>query len=539
MYNHTVLIMESKDKETVSLNAIIVKYLLHWKLFLAVFIFSFIPAIVYLKIVPRTYEFHASILLQEEKESAMSSMSFGGAANLMKSFGIGPSGGNGVNVDDQIEILESNRIHRLMILDLGVNIIYSEPYSFYYMYREAPLRLTVDSVTMANLQDEARFNVSVTPGRIIVKASTLLGKWNETFNFSSLPATLKIGTDAFTLDFDHEGDRNKSFNLKIRCLPAGWMAETVGKKIKVEDVSSASNVLTISYSDHSKQRGLDMLNTLIKVYNDDMNSFQRSEDLKKMKYVDNRIAIIMAELEKVETELKEFKKKNEMTLLEADVTLYSESYKDIQIALIETEMKAHQINLMDDYLKEPENINKPIPSIFTVDDGEKGVVTQYNKAVLSREKFLINSNEHNSMVKMATNEVEVLRESVNTMIENARKSISKSLDDLKDKENKLLSKFRSVPEKEREYIGFIRDQEILNGIYFLMLQKREETLIALNKETDLARAIEPPYIKKKPLGPRKLFAGIGVLVLTLVVPVGYLFTKDLLLSIRDELRKSV
>ena len=530
--------MDNKDKETLSLNAIIVKYLLHWKLFLAVFIFSFIPAIIYLKIVPRTYEFNASILLQEEKESAMSSMSFGSASNLMKSFGIGPSGGNGINVDDQIEILSSNRIQRLMILDLGVNIIYYKPYSLYNMYREAPLILTVDSATMANLHDEVDFYVSVTPGNISVKASTLLGKREETFNFSSLPATLKIGSDDYILDFDHDDDRKKSFKLKIRCLPAGWMAENLSKRIKVEDVSSSSNVLLLSYQDHSMQRGLDVLNTLIQVYNDDMSSFQRSEDRKKMQYVDSRISDILANLEKVENDLKEFKKKNEMTLLEADVTLYGESYKELQLALIETEMQAHQINLMDDFLKDPGNIYKTIPSVFTVDEGEKGVVSQYNKAVAGREKLLFNSNEQNSLVQTASHEVAILREGVNTMIDNARKSVTKALGDLKSKESQLLSKFKSVPEKEREYVSFVRDQEILNGVYFLMLQKREETLISLSKETDLARMIEPPYIKKKPLGPRKLYAGIGILAFTLVVPVSYLFIKNLLLSIKNELRSA-
>ena len=72
----------------------------------------------------------------------------------------------------------------------------------------------------------------------------------------------------------------------------------------------------------------------------------------------------------------------------------------------------------------------------------------------------------------------------------------------------------------------------------MLLQKREETVLSLGKQTDRARIIEPAYIMKKPLGPRKLFAAIGMLVLTLVVPIGYLFCKDLFVSIKEEYIKN-
>ena len=530
--------MDNNEKETISLNTIIVKYLRHWKLFLIAFILSFIPAYLYLNFFPRTYGFVASILLQEDKESGLSSIGLGGASNLMKSFGIGSSSVSSLNVDDEIEILASNRIQRLMVLNLGINVVYSDPYSLYEMYQEAPLKLTVDSVTMASLSDEYRFNVSVSPGKVQVKGSTVFGKWKENYTFSSLPATIKVGADTFTFDFDNDGEARRSFKLKIKCIPAGWMAENVTKKIVIEDVSSASNVLLLSYSDHSKQRGLDMLNTLIQTYNSDAESFQNKEDMKSMQYVDNRIAHIITEIDKVESGLEAFKKKNDMTLLEADVTLYSESYKDIQAALMELQIGVYQIDMLNDFLKDPENLNKAIPSVFTAEEGEKGAVTQYNRAVINRERVLLNSNENNSMVQLATKEVSVLRESVDAMIYNSRESITKTMTDLKNKEKQLMAKFSSVPEKEREYIGFVRDQEILNGIYLMMLQKREETYNSLAKQTDRARLIEPPYIKRKPLNPRRLYACIGILAFTLIVPVGLLLTKDLLKALKEEYKKT-
>jgi len=529
--------MENKDKENVSLETILIKYLRHWKLFLIVFALSFIPAILYLKIFPRTYKFEASILLQDEKESSISGIGMGEAASLMKSFGMGVGDGS-LNLDDEMEILASKRIFRAMIHDLGINISYSEPFSLYKMYQEAPLRLTTDSATMANLQDEFRFTVSVSQNLIKVNVKSWLDKVSENFTFTSLPATIKIDRNTFTLDFDHDGAQKKDFKLKITVFPPGWMAEKLIKQVEIEDISKSSNVIYLACSDHSRQRGIDMLNTLIRVYNEDSEIYKHGEADKVMDYVDGRIAGVMTELDKVESNLQDFKKKNDMTLLEADVSLYGELFKDIKLALTEAEMQAYSIDLLDEYVKNPENHNKAIPSVFSVDEGEKGVITLYNKAVVSSEKLLLSSNERNDLYLQSRREADVLRESVHTMIGNARMSITKQLNELKSQEKQLMDKFKTIPDNEREYLGFIRDQEIFNGIYLLMLQKREETIFSLGRKLDRARVIEPPYILKKPLGPRKLFAGIGIIVFTLVIPIGFLFAKDLFISLKKEYRRN-
>jgi uncharacterized protein involved in exopolysaccharide biosynthesis len=530
--------MENKDKETIGLKSIVVRYLFHWKLFLAAFLFSFIPAILYLTFYPRTYEFMAAIQLQEEKESNMASFGLGEATGLMKSFGIGTGGGS-VNIDDEIAILTSNRMLRFMILDLGLNVLYSKPYSFYYMYKDAPLSLTADSMTMANLQDEYIFTVSVAPGHIKVKAKSRLGGFNQTFTYGALPADIQIGTDKFTLDFNHNGvQQEDKFKLKIRYLPASWMAENLKKDILIEDVSTSSNVLEISCSEHSIGRGKDMLNTLIRKYNEDTEAYKCTKENKTMEFVDGRISLVSSDMAKVEMDIETYKKKNEMTLLESDVLFYSETVRDLQTSIIETEAQARLIDLLDEYIKDPANKYNVIPPLLTAANGEKGAVSKYNEAIATRDRFLQNSNETNPMFKTADSQVEKLRKGVFIMIENAQKSTAETLDGLKFKEKQLLSKMKSIPEREREYLIYYRDREILQGLYLMLIQKREETILSLGKKNEHARLIEPAYVLKKPLGPRKLYAAIGILVFTLVIPVGYLFAKDLFVSIKEEYKNA-
>lgn len=529
--------MENKEKETVSLKSILVGYLRQWKLFLVVFILSFIPAILYLTFYPRTYEFLIGVKFQAENESGLGSFGLGEAAGLMKSFGIGGNTGS-INIDDEVAIMTSNRMLSLAVLDLGMNVTYSLPYSFYKMYNDAPLKLTADSLTMKNLIDQYDFKVSVA-GDIKVKANSKLGGRSETFHFTSLPATIRMGSDEFVLDFNPHRTQEGPIKLNIRCQPANWLAEDLQEGIEIEEVSNSSNVILFTCTDHSLDRGRDLLNTLVAKYNEDMETYKRVEDNKTMEFVDGRISRILADLAKVEHDIEAYKTQNEITLLESDVLFYTETLKDLQTSIIEVESQARLVNMLDEYVKDPTNKDNVIPPLFSVSTGEQGgAIEKYNEAIVLRDRFLRNSNESNPMYKTADSQVEKLREGVYVMIENARKSADVALNELKAKERVLFSKMKTIPEKEREYIDLRRNQEILQGLYLVLLQKREETVLSLSKQTDQARVIQPAFVKKRPLGPRKLFAGIGIIVLTILIPIGYLLTKSLFVSIKEEYKRT-
>ncbi|MDR3267878.1 MAG: tyrosine protein kinase [Tannerella sp.] len=530
---------ENKDTETLGLKTIVVRYLRQWKIFLIAFLFSLIPAAIYLSLYPKTFEFMARIQIQDDKDVGMAGLGLGEAAGLMKSFGIGGGGSGGVSIEDEISILTSNQMLSRMILDLGLNVEYTRPYSYYKMYHEAPLKLTPDSVAPGGPEDEYRFTVAVGNGKVKVGAKSTFGKQKETFTFTSLPARIQLGDAAFTLDFDHGASISHDFKLKINCMPASWQAEVFAEEFLIEDLSKTSNVIELTCTDHVKDRGIAMLNTLIQKYNENAESLKRSEDQKVMTFVDDRIDNIVSELQEVELNIEKYKTLHGMTLLESDVLFYTEQMKELQIKIVELEAQSYVIRLMEDYVKNPANKYEVIPSLLSAVEGEKaGAITIYNEALLERDRLLQNSNENNPAYKSMNAQVDKLREGVYLTIGNAEKSCQMTLNDLKAKEKTLLDKMKSVPMMEREYVSYRRQQEILQGVYLILLQKREETVLSLGHQTDRARVTDPAFVMKKPIGPRKLYAAIGMILLTLVLPVGYLFAKDITVAILEEYKRT-
>ena len=130
------------DKEVVGLKTIIVGYVGHWRLFLGAFILACILGVLYICFYPRTYSIMARIQLQEEENISGSFPGLGGdAAGLMKSFGLGAIGGGTLSIEDELNILQSNSLMRRVAFDLGINVDYTRPRSFYRLYSTTPYRL--------------------------------------------------------------------------------------------------------------------------------------------------------------------------------------------------------------------------------------------------------------------------------------------------------------------------------------------------------------------------------------------------------------
>ena len=146
------------------------------------------------------------------------------------------------------------------------------------------------------------------------------------------------------------------------------------------------------------------------------------------------------------------------------------------------------------------------------------------------------SGERNPKVATLTLQADQMRESVFTMIENSRKSLEATYQSLKSKESKILSKMDGIPQQERAYVDLKRQQEIYQGVYLVLLQKQEEINMTLGEGKERARIIDEPYVKTGVVAPRKLYAAIGVIVVTILLSAGWLVSKWLFLSIWKDLK---
>lgn len=251
---------ELKDKEVISLKHIIVYYLHHWKVFAVTFVISLIPAILYLMLYPKTYEIVSDIQIQDDKNLLSSgSMGLGEAAGIMKSFGLGGGSGSGVNIDDELSVLQSNDLLNRTVLDLGLNVEYYKPYAWHYqLYETSPLLVLATPATFANVNEDITLNVVVRDTN--VKITVEVAKKKKEFKFTSLPATLVLEQGTFNIHYA-EGFESPTSDIDMEVIirPSRWVAEEISDKLVVEENSKTSNIIELGWRDYEKKRGVDLL----------------------------------------------------------------------------------------------------------------------------------------------------------------------------------------------------------------------------------------------------------------------------------------
>lgn len=531
--------METNDKETISLRTIIINYLHHWKLFLAAFLISCIFGILYLILYPKTYEIYSSIQLQDENDLMSSaSLGLGEAAGLMKSFGLGGLPSSGINLDDEIATLSSTDLANKMVLELGLNVEYYKPRAWdYKMYEETPLLITGDSSVLGYLYDNITLDVSLNQEQIKVKIKEGKKKIG-TQMYESLPARIELEQGTFVLSANPKVNRKSKLDMEIIIRPSQWVAEEILESIVIEEYSKTSNVIELTYRDYEKKRAVDMLNSLIKQYNIRAEKIKKNEKGSAYDFIENRINDVVSDLVNAENAIEKFKMKNQMTDLTYDIQFFVDQMRELQVKIIEIEAQAHVIDLMDSYVKDPANKYNVVPGLLSVKDGESaGALSLYNEALMERTRLLNSTNKDHPVVQAMNESIDKLRDGVFLTISNARTGIQLTLDDLKAKEKTLYTRMGNVPTQEREFIELKRHQEILQGVYLILLQKREELALSMGQDRPRASIVEPPFTRKRPVAPRKLFAAIAIFLFTVTIPMGYLFFKEQLVHLVVELKK--
>lgn len=526
----------SKDAETLELKRIVVSYLRQWKLIAGTCVLSIIVAICYLLIIPRTYEIMARVKIIDNNGSGRSGYSLGESVEMMQSFGFGSEGS--VSLDDEISILMSNNLLRKMILELGLNVNYMKPNAFSYrMYQESPLVLVADSVTALALMEEITFDISLAKNgsvRLHVKKSE--GK--QLFEYSSLPATVNLPEGNFTIQYT----KNKTIPLNMEMIvrPVSWVAEDLANEFVVEEVSKLSTIIEMTCSDYDRRRGMDMLNTLIRLYNEESTSVKLEDASNSLNFINDRLTEAVDALSKSEIDIEYYKRLHGVIDIDHDVQFNLSQVQKLQTKIIELEAQSHVIGMMYTFIKDPSNKYNLVPMLMSQEGRDNGntPIAVYNDKLLERARLLQTSKSESPLVTQINDQIDKLRESVFISISNTQKGLQQTISELKDKEKILMDKFGTVPSVEREYMDYKRQQKIYQGIYLVLVQKQENLVQAIGERKDKARVVDTAFVKQKTVAPRKLYAAIGVMGVTLFVPIFLLLFWNLYVSLKEEFIRS-
>lgn len=533
--------LEQTSEEPLNLYALFFKFFAYWPWFIVSVVGCLLLAFVYLRYQTPVYNISASVLIKEQDARSKAMMGTNGALGALQDIG-GFSMTS--NFDNEIEILKSRTLIRKVVTDLNLYINTQQQRAFGYapsLYKQSPVVVSLTPEEAEQLQSTVVLRMRYTPqGSLSVRAKY---EWKEAEQviekeFPKLPAVLPTDAGVFRFSADSlvlaemkaEGKAlEQDLELVTHIASPTVVANAYTEKLSVTPTSKTTTIAKISLQNSSRQRGIDFINRLVAIYNQDANDEKNEVARKSAEFIEERIAIINEELGSTESQLASFKQRSGLTDLTSDAQLALTESSKYEQQRIENATQISLVQFLQNYINDPKNANEVIPANVGLQDNNlTSVINQYNELIIERNRLLRTSSENNPAVISLNAGIEAMRTSVQTTVQSVLKGLQIAKADIQRQTSKYESRISAAPEKEKEFMTISRQQEIKATLYTMLLQKREENAITLAATANNGRIIEQAQPSLAPVSPKSSIIALAALILGLGLPIGFVYLRDLL-----------
>lgn len=509
------------EEENEDLKFLIFKYLKNWPYFLISAVIFILIAVFYLKYSTPIYQTSTSVKVLKDDEGGVDLSGLSASTTLFNY--------SKVNLENEIQIFKSRRM-------LG-KVIDS-------------LQLTTTVYKVGSLRDELLFGEEI-PFKIEYIENDVEERSTATFNFSlkfkannsfeihnderniSVLASLNDTIREFDEDFIIKPTVfnykiNNSDEYKIYKIDRNSLLSRLSNEISIEAVGDKSDVLRASVKGANKTRNETILNTLVKVFNQDGVEDKRLISKRTKEFVEERLKILVQDLDTVESGLVEFKKDRGVVNVEASVEelFTKEATSESEKFNIETQLAISKDfrNLLvnqSGYTLLPANLGIESESV-------NRLTNNYNELISNRNRLLSSSTEENPMVLKLNEELDRIQDNILVSLKTYLQALTTSYQRLRSREGRYTGEINNLPQVEKELKGILRQQGIKERLYVFLLQKREEAALSYAITSPTIKIVDFAYTGSSPISPKRNVILLGAFLIGLGLPFSFLYLKFLL-----------
>ncbi len=511
------------SEDAFNLQDFVFKIIANWRWAAAFLIFCLISAFLYLRYTTPIYKASAKVMIRDDKKGG------GGLDNiLLKELNIQPSS---QSLESEMEILKSYDLIRSVVLQEQLyieikskgRIVNRETFA-----EQAPVFFTFsnpDTVT--------------SPITWRLKSSED-GKWSIVHHSEHPPLYLTPSKWYLINGVTFRAEPNPSYaeNLKqeddidheyiVTILPIDHAVNNFLQSLKVVEIGDASSIVSLEITGYNMQKAQASLNALIDIY-----STQGLEDKKRVNtntldFLNERVALVERELQAVEGQVERFKRDRRITDISSEAQQYIQQTQVIDMQKAEQQTQLSILEGLERKIRTDQQDPKLVPSTVGIAEPTLlSLIQQHNELVLDRERRMQNYGPKNPLIIDMDNNIANIRQSMLSNINTLKSGYRTVLGDITRREAGLASKISSIPSIEKNLVEINRDQNVKQQLYLLLLQKREETAIALASTNVDTKIVESPrgigLISPRPALVYAIALGLGLLL-----PIGLIYIRDIL-----------
>lgn len=524
----------AEDEKPIDYKAILFEYLMYWPWILGCIIVMGITMYAYLRYKAPIYNINATVLIKQDDQTKSSSIP---PMQAMQDLGMLSMANN---FDNEVEIIRSRTLVKKVVNKLNLYINYKEKQTFRYpadLYKNSPVQVWTTPEEADCLFRPVTLEMTCTPnGQVDVKANFYpdpnSGEITIHKHFDKLPGVLTTPVGVFTLSSNRDSTLaqiNEVRTITAIITPPTAVANNYANNLTSEPTSKTTTIVSLSLEESNTSRGIDFINMLVTLYNEDANNDKNEVAAKTAQFIDERIRIINQELGTTESQLANFKQQAGLTDLSSDAQLALKENSVYQQKQAENATQLRLVAFLKNYINDTKNEMEVIPTnVGLADQGLSELIIKYNDLLIERKRLLRTSSESNPAVVQLDAGIRATRINVQTTVENVEKALLITQSDLDREGKKYATRISNAPTQEKELMSITRQQEIKASLYLLLLQKREENAITLASTATNGRIIEEAMAGNYPIAPNKKMYYLIALIFGLGIPVGIIYLRDLL-----------
>lgn len=526
-------IKSSNRKDFIDVKGTVMSYVRRWYWFVLSVVLCLAAAFVFVKKFPQKSMVKASILVGQDESTA----------NMLS--GLGGLFGADSYVQDEIFVISSHSVLKQVAKDLGINKVHEVKTGFLTTkmeYPDYPVTVNGAPELIDTLSATLNFKIEVEKGGkvadITVKAK---GKKICQVKDATLPATVNTDYGTFIVEKTATYPGTEDLTTWVSITGFDSAGEDLSEDVMTFIASKKSNVIELSLKTTNDEYGCDILNNVMKVYNQRGIEERNQRATKTAEFIAERLDLIATALNVAEQDIENYKEGNRLVDVGTEAAINTKVKTEAEAKLIEVQTNLEILRMTLHFLSQPEHKYDLMPVASSDIGAGETAVDAYNTLVLQRIEMMGTAKPNNRIILELEKQIDAMRANILLAIDRAIKAAEVAEKDIKAQIDKATSKLGNVPMQERQYVNLRRQMEVKQGLYLFLLQKSEETAMLLANAIPKGQIIDPAYVLRQPVGTSKMGVLLIAIVIGLFIPIIVLYLQNLLrskVSSRSDIEKN-
>jgi capsular exopolysaccharide synthesis family protein len=278
--------------------------------------------------------------------------------------------------------------------------------------------------------------------------------------------------------------------------------------------SKISNVVEIGMIDIQRQRAVDVINTLIQIYNYSLLTERRKSQEQAIKFINERLAPLAHQLDSSETALAEFKVAKGL-ILQGE---YLGRVFGWEERLKGYEFRNRLLINAEQFIRNPATPTEQLAAPGVETGLISRLVDQLVNLWEERKKLALTVTENNPKLRFLDEQIATLRNNLDVQLKNEKKVNELTEEYAQERKNEDAQKFSLTPFEEKRLNEILRFRDIKLKQFLDLLNKKEDAGIALASMAVETFVVRPALLPRSPIGPARMQIMISAFLIGIWLP---------------------